>query len=79
MMPLGLVAGIAALVCMNQKGKKWKASIIAFLKNVVFHAFLLSIVLIYLVDVILLKIFPDATFPVVFLSFCFPCTLFLTL
>ena len=69
--PLGLIAGVVALICMNSKGKQRKFSIIAFCKNVLFHAFLLGIILLYLIDMILLKIFPDATFPVVFLSVCF--------
>ena len=69
--PLGLIAGVVALICMNSKGKQRKFSIIAFCKNVLFHAFLLGIILLYLIDMILLKIFPDATFPVVFLSICF--------
>lgn len=69
--PLGLIAGVVALICMNSKGKQRKISITALFKNVVFRATLFAIILLYLIDMILLKVFPDATFPVVLFSFCF--------
>ncbi len=72
MMPLGLFAGIVALVCMNIRAKKTEQRKITFFPIIeLIPEILVSGVLVCLIDIVLLKKFPEAKFPVLLYSTCF--------